>query len=448
MKNQIATLRKGRTEMGIIILLSTMAIFLFIGSPVVVALGASSLIYFLVVPGKFAYLGMYSELFFNGMNSFLFLCIPLFILAGAIMQKNKMIDEIVDFANLLVGRLRGGLAYMTIVACMLMGGISGSALAELSAIGPVSTKAMKDQGYPPVFAAAITAVSSLQGPIIPPSLPMIIYASVTGTSVGALFLGGAIPGLLLGLGLMVVVAFQAKRRNFPKSSQKRTLKEIGRIIFNSLTSILMPVIIIGGIISGAFTPTESAAIAVAYAVIVTYTVAIKKNPIGFADWLELLASTARTTSQLYLIIGFALLLSWIFAIENIPSMITNLVTSYHMPVYLLLLVVNVIFLINGCFISDVLQIVLFAPIFAPIFQSMGIHPVQFGVMMVLNVIMGMVTPPYGTGLYLAAAVGKVGLKELVRETIPMICSSIVVLFITAYVPWVVLFLPRLLGWIQ
>jgi len=434
--------------MGLIILLSTMVILLFIGSPVIVALGASSLIYFLFVPGKFAYLPMYSELFFSGMNSFLFLCIPLFILGGAIMQKNKMIDDLVDFANLIVGRLRGGLAYMTIVACMIMGGITGSALAEVSAIGPVSTKAMKDQGYPPAFAAAITASASLQGPIIPPSLPMIIYASVTNTSVGALFLGGAIPGIMIGLGLMVVVAFQAKRRHFPKSSQKRTLKEIGRITFNSLTSILMPIIIIGGIITGAFTPTESAAVAVAYGIIVTYTVAIKKSPIGFADWLELLASTTRTTSQLYLIIGFALLLSWIFAIENIPSLITNWVVSHNMSVYQLLFIVNVIFLINGCFVSDVLQIILFAPIFAPIFQSMGIHPVQFGVMMVLNVVIGMVTPPYGTGLYLAAAVGKVGLKELVIETIPMTCSSIVVLFITAYVPWVVLFLPRVLGWIH
>jgi tripartite ATP-independent transporter DctM subunit len=434
--------------MGIIILLSALVIFLFIGSPVVVALGASALIYFLLTPGKLALLSMYSELFFNGMNSFLFLCIPLFILAGAIMQRNKMIDEMVDFANLIVGRLRGGLAYVTVIACMLMGGISGSALAEISAVGPVATTAMKDEGYPPAFAAAITVVSSMQGPIIPPSLPMIIYASVTNTSVGALFLGGAVPGAMIGLSLMLLIAFQAKKRNFPKSRRKRNMKEIGSIIFNSLTSLIMPIIIIGGIVSGAFTPTESAAVAVAYAVVVTYTVAIKKSLMGFAVWRELLASTARTTSQLYLIIGFALLLSWIFAIEDIPSLITNLVTTHDMSPYLLLFIVNIILLINGCFISDVLQIILFAPILTPIFQSMGIHPVHFGVMMVFNVILGMITPPYGTGLYLGAAVGKVGLKELVIETFPMTGCCIVLLFIVAYIPQLSLFLPRLFGFVQ
>jgi TRAP-type transport system large permease protein len=334
------------------------------------------------------------------------------------------------------------------VACMFMGGITGSALAEVSAIGPVTVKAMKDEGYPPAFAAALTATASMQGPIIPPSLPMVIFASVTNTSVGALFIAGAIPGVMIGLAQMLVIAFQARRRNFPKSQRKLKLREIARVILISLPSLIMPVIIVGGIVTGAFTPTESAAVGVGYAMLVTYTFALKKSRIGFREFRELLASTARTTSQLYLIIGFALLLSWIFAIENIPSMVTNAVKVYSLSPYLLLFLVNVFFLINGCFVSDVLQIVLFAPIFVPIFASMGIHPIHFGIVMVVNVVLGMITPPYGTGLYLAAAVSKVGLKALVKETLPLTMSCIFVLFTITYIPWLVLFLPKWFGFVK
>jgi TRAP-type transport system large permease protein len=433
--------------MGILVLFGSLLILLFIGSPVILALGTSALLYFLVVPGKFALLGMYSENFFSGMNSFLLLCMPLFIMAGEIMKRNQMINEIVDFANLLVGRLRGGLAYMCVLACMFFGGISGSALAEVSAIGPVAVKAMKDDGYPPAFAAALTATAALQGPIIPPSLPMVIFASVTNTSVGALFLGGAIPGIMLGLAMMFVIFLQGQKRNFPKSQIRTSWHQVKKVVMNSFFSLIMPLVIIGGIVTGAFTPTESAAVAVAYALIITL-IGPKRKALGFKEVRSILLDTTKMTSQVYLIIAFALLLSWIFAMENVPSIVSDFVKVHHMSPYLLLFFVNVFFLINGCFISDVLQIVLFAPIFVPIFGSMGIHPIHFGIVMVVNVVIGMVTPPYGTALYLASAVSGVSLKEIVKETIPFTVSVISVLFLITYIPWFVLFLPRVFGFVR
>jgi len=425
--------------MGLVILIVVLLALFLIGSPVILAIGSSAIIYFIIKPGMIDLISIYAHKFFTGMDSFVFLAIPLFIMAGEIMGKNKMTDKLVYFSQFLVGRFRGGLAYVNVVVSMLFGGITGAALADISALGPIEISLMKKNGYPAAFAAALTASSALQGPIIPPSIPMVIFASLTNVSVGAMFLGGVIPGVMIGLGQMFVILLLSKKRHFPKDKTRYNIKEVFNLIRTAFFALLMPLIIIGGILGGIFTPTEAAAVAIGYASFVS--IFIYRN-VNLSDLREVLLNTARLTSQIYLIIAFSSIIGWIFAIERVPEMIFFIVNKHNFSPYFLFFLVNVFFLFNGMWISDIIQIVLFAPIFTPIFVKLGINPIHFGVVMVINVMVGMITPPYGTGLYVAAAVGNVKLKEVVKEVMPFTIISITVLFIVTYFPKIILLLPR------
>lgn len=413
---------------------------LIIGSPVIFAIASAALTYFLIAPGMMGRFYMYVHTFFTGMDSFVLLCIPLFILAGEIMKRSGMLSDLVNFTQIVVGRFKGGLAYVNVLASMLFGGISGSGLADVSSLGPIEIAMMKEAGYSGAFSAALTATSAIQGPIIPPSIPIVIFASVTGVSVGALFLAGAIPGILIGIGQMVMIFIICKRRNFPKSDVCYGFKKVVRVIASSFFALLMPIIIVGGIIGGIFTPTEAAAVAVFYSLVISLTVYRK---IKLKDIKEILYNSIKVTSSVYLIIGFTGIISWIFAIEKVPSMITTFVTASALSPYTLLFLVNLFLLFNGMWISDTAQLILFAPLFTRIFTSMGINPVHFGIVFVVNVMIGMITPPYGMALYLAAAIGKVELRKVVIETIPFTIVSILVLFLITYIPLIVLFLPKL-----
>lgn len=427
---------------ALIVVIVTLIGLLLIGAPVVLAIGTAGMIYFFVKPGMLDSMNMLVHTFFNGMDSFVFLAIPLFILTGELMTIGGMMSKLVRFVHLLVGSLRGGLAYVNVLGSMLFGGVSGSGLADISALGPIQVKMMKEDGYKKEFAAALTATSAIQGPIIPPSIPFVIFASLTNVSVGALFLGGVLPGILLGLGQMIVIWIVAKKRNFPKSYEKVTWKQALSDTIAAVYALMLPVIILGGMLSGIFTATEAAAVAAAYSLIIT---AFVYRKLTVKNLVAALISTARVTGTIFLIIAFTGVVSWILSMERIPEFINGLLTNTGMSPLVLLIIVNVFFLINGMWLSDVAQLLLFAPIFTPIFIGLGVDPIHFGIIMVLNVMISMITPPYGTALYLAAAISDSKLTAIVKESLPFLAACLLVLLIITIFPDIALFLPKLFG---
>jgi tripartite ATP-independent transporter DctM subunit len=419
---------------------------LLFGSPVIFAVGAAGLSYFVVKPGMWDMVSIYAHKFFTGMDAFIWLSIPLFVLAGEIMGAIGMTDRLVNFSRLLVGRLRGGHAYVNVVGSMMFGGVSGSALADISALGPIEIELMKRDGYRADFSTALTVTSAIQGPIIPPSIPLIIFSSLTNTSVAALFLGGIIPGILIGVAQMVVIFIMTRIHNFQKNPiPNLTLQLIVHIIAEAFWALLMPLIILGGIVSGVFTATEAAAVAVAYACVVGV---LAYRNLSLTKLWAVLDRTARTTASIYLIVGFATVISWVLANERVPTEINALVADWQVELWVLLIVLNLFFLFNGLWISDSVQLLLFAPLFTPIVVALGMNPVHFGVMMVINVMIGLITPPYGMALYLGSIVGGVPLAAIVRQSIPFLISSIVVLFLVTYVPALTLTLPRIFGFVD
>lgn len=430
--------------MSLFIVIGLLMTLLIVGSPVVFAIGLAGLSYFIVEPGMWLQVGVYAQRFFLGMDSFVFLCIPLFIFSGEIMKRSGMMTDLVRFAQIMVGRFRGGMAYVNVLASMLFGGVTGSGLADVSALGPIEIDAMKKDGYTPAFAAAVTATSAIQGPIIPPSIPMVIFASLTNASIGALFLAGAIPGLLIGLGQMSVIFIIGRKRNFPKHDLSFRLKEIVVATRSAICALLMPIIILGGILGGVFTPTEAAAVAAAYSLIISIVV---YKQIRLKDCYQALLDTAKVTASIYLIVGFVSVIGWVLAAERVPSMMLSLVDAYSPTPYLLLFLLNLFFLFNGMWLSDVAQLVLFAPLFTPVLAAMGIHPVHFGTVMVVNIMISMITPPYGLALYLASTIGGVPLKDIVKETLPFTAISIFVLLFVSFLPYVIMFLPRLFNFV-
>lgn len=416
---------------------------LLVGSPVIMAIGTAAMSYFFFAPGMFESLMMYAHRLFTGMDSFIYLCIPLFMLSGNLMGLTGLMDKVVQFCELFVGRLRGGVAYVNVLASMLFGGISGSALADIAALGPIEISLMENDGYDKDFAAALTATSAIQGPVIPPSIPAVMFASLTSVSVGAMFVGGLVPGIMLGLGQITVIFVLGKIKHFPKSDIHYTFKQGVKITIDSLAAIFMIVLILGGIVSGIFTATEAAAVSVAYVLILG---CLCYRNLKWKDIWPVLKNTATGTASIFLIIGFTSIISWILTVENVPLMIKTFVYSNNISPYLLLFIVNIFFLFNGMWISDSAQLVLFAPIFCPIFTGMGISAIHFGVVMVVNIMIGLITPPYGVGLYTVASVSGCDLKKIVKASLPFTLSCIVILFLITYIPALVLTVPRLLGY--
>jgi tripartite ATP-independent transporter DctM subunit len=428
------------------IVIGLLIVLLLMGSPVIFALGFAALSYFMIAPGMMSMLPIYAHKFFTGMDVFIWLSIPLFIIAGEIMTATNMTDRLLSFSQLLVGRIRGGLAYVNVLVSMLFGGVSGSALADIAALGPVEIEMMRRDGYKPEFSAALTVSSAIQGPIIPPSIPLIIFSGLTNTSVAALFLAGAVPGVMLGLGMMVVIFVYARREGFPaKPIPGLTLMVAARIVADAFWSLFMPVIIIGGIVSGVFTATEAAAVAVSYATLIGV---VAYRNLTVAKMWAILDRSARTTASIYLIVGFATVISWIIANERLPAGIEALVADNALPVWILLLFLNLFFLVNGLWIGDAVQLLLFAPLFTPILAGMGVSPIHFGVIMTMNVMIGLITPPYGLGLYLGSAVSGVPLAGIVKASLPFLAMAIAILMLVTYVPAISLTLPRLFGFLN
>jgi tripartite ATP-independent transporter DctM subunit len=356
-----------------------------------------------------------------------------------------MTEKLVKFAQLLVGRFKGGLAYVNVVDSMLFGGVSGSALADISALGPIIIDMMKRDGYTPEFSTALTVTTAIQGPVIPPSIPMIIFASLTNVSVGGLFLAGIVPGIMIGLGQMIVIKFMVSKHHFPSNPIKNlNLALVFKITLDAGFALMMPLIILGGIVSGIFTATEAAAVAVGYAFLVGI---LAYRNLSLREFFRILLKSAKTSASIYLIIGFATIISWVLASERVPDLIIQFVNHYQFETWQLLLLLNFFFLFNGLWVSDAVQLLLFAPLFTPILLKMGVHPIHFGVIMVVNVMISLMTPPYGLALYLGAVVGNVKLSQIVRNSLPFLASSIIVLIITTYFPSLILWIPSIFGFI-
>jgi tripartite ATP-independent transporter DctM subunit len=421
--------------------LAAIVVLSLLGMPIGHAMIAGSVLYLFLAGLD---MGTAAEQLINGMNgSFLLLAIPLFILAAEFMNAGSIMDRLLRFCNALVGRYRGGLAHVNVVQSVIFAGMSGSALADAASSGRVMQTLMtRDGRYPASFAAALTAVSSVIGPIIPPSIPMVLYALISDASIGYLFLGGVIPGLLIGAVQMALIAFTAKRRNFPVEPPI-PLREWPRITWEALPALLMPVILLGCLYSGVTTPTEAAAVAAAYALAVS---AILYRSVSWRDLYGTLVRSSRITISIGMLIAGALVFNYVITVENIPKVVAALLKGWHMSPAMFLLVANVILLVLGCFLEGTTILLVILPVMLPTAQALGIDPVHFGVVAVVNIMLGLVTPPYGLLLFMMVKIADVSLTELVKEVMPFLAVMIGALALITYVPDLVLFLPRVLGY--
>lgn len=421
--------------MGIII--SLFIVFL-IGVPIAFSLGIVSVTEILVdeLP-----ITVVIQKMFTGVDSIALTAIPLFILSGNIMYRGGMSRRIVNFAELLLGHLPSGLAIVSVFACMFFAAITGSAIAATAAIGGILIPLMVDKGYDKEFCAPLLACGGSIGPIIPPSIPLLVYGTLANVSVGKLFIGGIMPGLLMGLVLMVYCVYVGKRRNYIGNEKRAPLKDVLSAGKDATVALLMPVIIIGGIMSGIFTPTESAAIAVVYSVVVGKFV---YNELTIKDAWETLVESAKSTGQVLMVVAFASLFTWVITINNIPQEIGEILSDVADNKYVLLMIINIILLIAGTFIDTTSAIVIFTPLFLPLVQTFDINLIHFGLVMAVNLTIGMCTPPLGVCLFVSGSIARVSLKEQFRDLMPMIGTLIIVLLLVTYIPDITLLLVGLL----
>jgi tripartite ATP-independent transporter DctM subunit len=413
-----------------------------IGIPIAFVLGASSLYYFLFL-GNIP-LSMIGQKMYSGIDNYILLAIPFFILAGELMNRSKITDALISFSNMLVGRIPGALAQINIVASVFFAGITGSGVADTAALGSILIPAMEKEGYTPEYAAAVTVASSVIGPIIPPSVVMVIYSMATGESVGALFAAGYVPGLLVALVLMILSYVYAKKYNHPRRALKLPMKEVLYTLKESLIGMMCPVVLVVGIFSGMFTPTEAAVIACIYAIIAGLFLL---KTMRLKDVFDSFVGAAVASSVTLLVIAMANLFGQVLAIERIPSLIANFMLSLTSNKYVFLLLLNVFLLFMGMIMDPGASVLILAPIFLPIALALGIQPLHFAIVMLVNLNLGLITPPVGTCLYVAAPIAKISIERLSKAVLPFVFIEIVALMIMTFVPEVILFLPRLLGYI-
>jgi TRAP-type transport system large permease protein len=376
-------------------------------------------------------------------DSFVLLAVPLFIVAANIMNAGSISERLLAFCVAAVGRFRGGLGHVNIVASLIFSGMSGSAVADAAGIGKVIIGMMvKDGRYSPGYAAAITAASATIGPVIPPSIPMVIYALVSDASIGYLFLGGVVPGLLMGLVLMVLNAYLARVRNFAVET-KVPLSQLPKVTLNAFPALLMPVILLFGIYGGATTPTEAAAIAALYALILA---TVFYRALSFGEFYRVMAESTRSSASVGLVIGGALIFNYIVASENIPAQLAASLQGLDISPLAFLIAVNILFLILGCILDATTIILVIVPLFIPTCQQLGIDLVHFGVVTVVNCMIGLITPPYGVLLFVINATTGIPLRDIIREIWLFIGVLIFALAIMIFVPETVLFVPRLFGY--
>ena len=403
----------------------------------------SAIFYFVVAPGPAATVDQVAMQFLTNLNdSFVLIAVPLFVFMAEIMNSSKVTNIIFNFAAGLVGKRRGALAQVNIINSIIFSGMTGSAIADASGPGNMEMKAMHDAGYDDGFTCAITAASATEGPIIPPSIPMVFYSMLSGASIGALFMGGVVPGLILGLVMIVYTAIVSVKRNYPRG-QSYPFKQLVFVTLKSIPALLTVVILLGGIYMGIVTPTEAGALAATWALLISV---FFYRAFGPKDLWEVLKNTVRTTGTLSFLVGAAYAFSYIVAIEHIPGMVANWMLGLTTNKYVMLFIVNIVFLALGMFLDTMAITLVFIPIVLPVITAMGIDLVHFGVVVVLNMMIGLSTPPYGMLLFVVSGLTGTKLKDVIREMIPFIILFIGVLFLITFVPDTVLWLPKLSGY--
>ena len=413
----------------------------FLGLPIGLAMLCGSILYLWLAGLD---MGTVAEQLLNGMYSnYVILAVPLFVLAAEIMNSGSMTERLLRFCNVLVGRFRGGLAQVNIVQSIIFAGMSGSAIADAAGSGRMMQNMMTREGrYTPSYAAALTAVTAVVGPIIPPSIPLVIYALVSDASIGYLFLAGMVPGLLMSVMQMGQVAWTARRRNFPVE-EAVPLRDIPRITVRAFPALMMPVILLGCIYSGITTPTEAAALAAAYALVIS--VALYRS-LSFAEGYAALLISAKTSASIGLLIAGSLVFNYVVTVENIPMSLRVLLTGWELTPVQFLILVNVILLLLGCVLEGTAILLIIVPVFIPTAQGLGIDMVHFGVVVVVNIMLGLVTPPYGLLLFIMTNISGAPLRDIIRDCIPFLFWMVVCLGLITFVPELVLWLPRLAGY--
>lgn len=431
------------TFLSIFVLMVVFLVLLFLGTPISISIGISTLCTMLLSIDFYPAVTTVAQRMATGLDSFALLAIPFFILSGQFMNRGGIARRLIEFAKVLVGWLPGGLAFVNILAAMLFGAISGSAVAAAAAIGGFMVPNMEKEGYDKTFSTAVNITSSTTGMIIPPSNILIVYSLASGgVSIAALFIAGYFPGILLGLLLMVVSGFIAWKKGYPTASGF-SLKESILKFLDAIPSLLMIVIVIGGIIVGFFTATEASAIAVLYTFILSVLI---YREVPWKEIPDILLKSVMTTSIVMLLIGTSMAMSWIMSYENIPQTVSAFLLNLTQNRFLILIIINVILLFIGMFMDMTPAVLIFTPIFLPVVMNLGMDPIHFGIMMVLNLSIGLCTPPVGSVLFVGCGIGNVSIEKVIKPLIPLFLAMLVALLLVTYFPWFSMVLPRVFGY--
>lgn len=424
--------------MDMLVLFVSLGALLVVGFPVALALASSSLIYLLLFTNIPSYVVVHRMI--NGLDSFTLLAVPFFILVGNLMNTSGITNRIFDFAKACVGWMPGGLGHVNVGASVIFSGMSGAAVADAGGLGAIEIKAMRDSGYDPGFSVGVTAASSTIGPIIPPSLPMVIYGVLAGASIGQLFAAGLIPGLLMAFSMMVLVAWYAHKYHYPKDA-RFSLSVLFLTFKRAFLPLMTPVIIVIGILFGIFTPTEAAVAACAYAMLLGVCV---YRTLTFKRLFMVTKDTLETTAVVMLIVAAASIFSWILTSNQVTEQFAELILSVTENPIMILLMINLLLIVVGCFMETVAAITIMVPVLLPLAVGVGVDPVHFGVMMVLNLMIGLLTPPVGMVLYVLSRVSGVKFERCVASTMPFLIPLVVVLLLVTFVPQISMFLPELM----
>lgn len=426
----------------VIILVVSFVVLLAMGVPIAFSIGIAALLTMLVSIAPEPAFTTLAQRMATGLDSFALLAIPFFILAGQLMNRGGIAARLIDFAKGLVGTLPGGLAYVNILACMLFGAISGSAVAAASAIGGIMNPRMVKEGYSKPFSAAVNITSATTGMIIPPSNILIVYSLASGgVSIAALFVAGYIPGVLVGLALMVVAGFISYKKKYAVG-ERIPLKGVIKKFLDAVPSLLLLIIVIGGIVAGIFTATEASAIAVLYTLVLSMLI---YKQVKFKDLPNILIQTVITTAIVMLLIGTSMGMSWVMSFEKIPQGVSEALLSISDNKIVVLIIINLILLFVGIFMDMTPAVLIFTPIFLPVVTTLGVDPTHFGIMMVLNLCIGLCTPPVGSVLFVGCGVANISISKVIRPLMPLFLAMIAALLLVTYIPELSLWLPRLFG---
>lgn len=421
------------------VLFASLILFFVINVPIAIAIGLAS-VAAILFSGAIPPIVIVQKMF-TAADSFPLMAVPFFILAGSLMEFGGISRRLVEFANSIVGRFSGGLAFVAIIASMFFGAISGAAVATVAAIGTILIPAMVRRGYDKPFATAVQATAGTLGVMIPPSIPMIIYGVLTGVSIGALFMGGILPGILVGCSLMFVAWLISRKKGY-HGDEKPTLGRIWQTFKQAILALMMPVIILGGIYGGVFTPTEAAVVAVVYGFIVGFFI---YKELHLSQLKNILVTTVMGTSMIIFIIATSSVFSWILTAEQVPQAVAEVILSISKNPVVILTLINILLLFLGTFMETVAAIIILVPVLLPVITQIGVDPLHFGIVLVVNLAIGMVTPPLGVCLFIGCSIADIKLEDITRAVWPFILIMVVDVLLLTYLPWISTVLPKLTG---